>query len=319
MPWAGSGGAPTAAASCDQIDAAELTSTAAHRGQRASGPVGGKIRVGPEDRDGSGQWSRPTCQTRPMDPAGWLSHLRQDTATLLEAAERAPAAPVPSCPDWDVTGLVRHTAVVHHWVSTIVRSEAMVRPQTDFHWEAPTEWPDVREWYLEGARGVVAALEALDPDQMLWNWRDDAPAPARFWHRRMAHETAIHRWDAQNAVGISGAFDPPLAVDGIDEYLSFVPRWLAECPAPALHGSITLEAVDIGASVAIDLAPDRIIARWGADQVVGEATATVSATVSAGAGDLELWLTNRRDARWPGLRIEGDRAVVEAWAAVSFG
>src|SRR3546814_15129607 len=40
------------------------------------------------------------------------------------------------------------------------------------------------------------------------------PRPGAWVARRMAHETAIHRWDAAG-----GAFDAALAIDGIDELL----------------------------------------------------------------------------------------------------
>ncbi|WP_051427203.1 maleylpyruvate isomerase family mycothiol-dependent enzyme [Arthrobacter sp. H20] len=41
-----------------------------------------------------------------------------------------------------------------------------------------------------------------------------------FWIRRLAHETSIHRYDLQSAVGSPEPIDPDLAVDGIDEVLT---------------------------------------------------------------------------------------------------
>ena len=38
-----------------------------------------------------------------------------------------------------------------------------------------------------------------------------------FWSRRVAHETAVHRWDAQAAAGAPEPVDVRLAVDGIQE------------------------------------------------------------------------------------------------------
>ena len=52
-----------------------------------------------------------------------------------------------------------------------------------------------------------------------------APSPLAMWARRQAHETAIHRYDAQHATGTSAGFDPAFASDGIDELVSgFAPR-----------------------------------------------------------------------------------------------
>ncbi len=45
----------------------------------------------------------------------------------------------------------------------------------------------------------------------------------------MAQETAVHRWDAQNALGVPDSIEPELACDGIDEMLDvmlpFARRW----------------------------------------------------------------------------------------------
>ena len=77
-----------------------------------------------------------------------------------------------------------------------------------------------------------------------------APSPLAFWARRQAHETAIHRVDAQLAEGTGPAgldpFAPGLARDGIDELImgfgrrrskrglrSDPPRWLAVHARPS--------------------------------------------------------------------------------------
>ncbi len=45
------------------------------------------------------------------------------------------------------------------------------------------------------------------------------------WSRRQASEIAIHRFDAENARGVSSHFEPEFAADMLDELLSgFAPR-----------------------------------------------------------------------------------------------
>jgi uncharacterized protein (TIGR03083 family) len=63
-----------------------------------------------------------------------------------------------------------------------------------------------------------------------------------FWARRTAHETAVHRWDAQNAGGPPDALAADLAVDGLDEYLGI----LSAFPGRRFpqRGSIHLHATD---------------------------------------------------------------------------
>src|SRR5436305_715070 len=82
------------------------------------------------------------------------------------------------------------------------------------------------------------ALETVDPRAPAWNW-SLAPKAAGFWHRRMAQETAVHRWDAESAYGNALPVERLLAVDGIDEALRvFLPAGRAEEPVEGAHGSV---------------------------------------------------------------------------------
>ena len=53
----------------------------------------------------------------------------------------------------------------------------------------------------------------------MWNWSSIWPDTAAFWPRRMAHETSVHRVDAQQAAGAQLPIDTALATDGVDEFL----------------------------------------------------------------------------------------------------
>ena len=77
-----------------------------------------------------------------------------------------------------------------------------------------TEYPG---WLERGAARLVDVLGAADPEAPTWSWGTDQRVG--FWSRRMAHETAVHRWDAQTANGAPEDLRPDLAVDGIDERL----------------------------------------------------------------------------------------------------
>ncbi|MCH7670054.1 MAG: maleylpyruvate isomerase family mycothiol-dependent enzyme [Acidobacteria bacterium] len=88
-------------------------------------------------------------------------------------------------------------------------------------------WPDDSDlinWYLDTNANLVDALESAPPDVESFTFLP-APSPLAMWARRQAHETAIHRFDAENAAGIASEFDPTFAIDGIDELLAaFAPR-----------------------------------------------------------------------------------------------
>jgi uncharacterized protein (TIGR03083 family) len=217
----------------------------------------------------------------------------RDGAALSTAVRGADAGlAVPSCPDWDLAALVGHVGGVHGWVTTMLTTRATERASFP---ETPEGWDDRRVWFDEGLAALVDALGDVGPDEPVWNWADRAPAPARFWPRRMAHETAVHRWDAQHAAkpGHADPIDRALAEDGIDEYLGFVRMWLARRPVEGLGGTLELGVCTV------DLAPDRI------DVVPHPGQGDPSAAL--------LFLTGRLPA---GPGITGD---VDAWqGAVRF-
>jgi uncharacterized protein (TIGR03083 family) len=244
-----------------------------------------------------------------MEPAEYLEWVRTDGAALAGAAKAAPGAPVASCPEWDMTALVGHTSAVHHWVAEIVRTGATERIRRKFAPDVPTQPDAALAWFDEGLTDVLAVLGRADPDAPVWNWFDNRPAPTRFWHRRMAHETAVHRWDAQAAAGQPEPIDAALAVDGIDEYLQFIAGGPGET-GERLNGSLHLHATDTEGEWSLDLAPDHIESR--------REHTKADAAIRATASDLLLWSVNRRAAEPPDFEVFGNRAIVNAWRQLTF-
>lgn len=242
-----------------------------------------------------------------MDPDALLDHLRADGDRLAAAARSAPEAGVPTCPEWDLTKLVQHIAGAHRWVESMVRarsSEMLPFPQ------APKGWPEMIAWYEEGLGLLLSALRQSGPDAAVWNWAANGPGPAIFWFRRMAQETSIHRWDAENAVGDPRPIDVELAVDGIDEAAGMLAMRLSMQPEPALNGALGLEATDEAFSRTLHLTPG------GLEQQDGTAGAT--AVIRGTASDIQLWLTGR-GASASSISVEGDRTLADALGAIKFG
>ena len=73
---------------------------------------------------------------------------------------------------------------------------------------------------------------ATPPDQPVWTPIRGALGSV-WWRRKQALEVAIHRADAQVALGgVPETIDAPLALDGIDEYAEeFLPRMLRGSPS----------------------------------------------------------------------------------------
>lgn len=66
---------------------------------------------------------------------------------------------------------------------------------------------------MDGARDLVNALRDADPAETVWSWSEDQSV--RHYLRMMPIETAVHRWDAQNAVGPAAPIEARLATYGI--------------------------------------------------------------------------------------------------------
>jgi hypothetical protein len=117
-------------------------------------------------------------------------------------------------------------------------------------------------------------------------------------------EVAIHRTDAESALGIVGeAIEPPLALDGIDEYAEeFLPLMLLGVGVPPVT-AVLLSPNDIDETRTLSLLP------------AGDDNARCAPTVElkASASDLLLWMWNRAPDGAEGQRRRCRRAVVEGF------
>jgi len=222
-----------------------------------------------------------------MDHERHLFALRHEGEALAAAARRGLDRHVPSCPDWDVAALVAHTGRAYRWVTHIVDTHAADEVLIEDLPEPPGE--DIVEWYEDSLATLVETITNETPDTPVWNWSEQDMTVA-FWSRRMAHETAVHRWDAQLAHGVQQPVEPDLAADGVDELLvSFLGDGLSKRPVDGRHATFLVEATDTGDSWYGTLLPDSADVRRGTPP----ANATAGATLRGGASDLLLALWGR--------------------------
>ncbi|MBX6357283.1 MAG: maleylpyruvate isomerase N-terminal domain-containing protein, partial [Micromonosporaceae bacterium] len=177
----------------------------------------------------------------------WISALRADGPAFRDAVANAPLdAPVPSCPEWTVLDLVHHLGAVYAWVSGHAMRGVVTPPDP----RRPDRTgrpagPAALTWWDDEFGRLMEMLDGLDPELPAWNWAPQAKK-AWFWHRRMAHETAVHRWDAQMAGGQAEPVEAKLAADGVSEVLdSWLPAGHRRGPADRV-GVVQLTAVDAG-------------------------------------------------------------------------
>jgi uncharacterized protein (TIGR03083 family) len=183
-----------------------------------------------------------------MDRAGLLATLHDEATALLAASRRAdPQSAVPGCPEWTVSDLVWHVGEVHDFWGWIVRERVMetdryVDPQRPGVGHAVDDaFAAVATFASERGAELYRVLSETDPTTPVWTWTNRRDVD---WViRRMAHETAVHRVDAEHASGHDHRLDAELAADGIDEFLEyFFPRVAAD--AAPLVGSVHLHCTD---------------------------------------------------------------------------
>ncbi|HUR75456.1 MAG TPA: maleylpyruvate isomerase family mycothiol-dependent enzyme [Sporichthya sp.] len=200
-------------------------------------------------------------------------------------------APVPNCPGWTLTDLTAHLGGIHRWA----RGAILAGPGSDEH-PIPAGRDAVAEWFAEGAAALHETLATVDPAAPCWAFAD--PKTAGFWMRRQAHETSVHRWDAESSQGTPGPIDADLAADGVHEVVDmFFPRQVRLQRIGPLQRSLRL-VPDEGAPRT--LAKDGTGADGGAEaEIAGPAEALV----------LLLW--GRTVVDDPRLRLSGSRAAAE--------
>jgi len=241
-----------------------------------------------------------------MEVADHIDALRAEGERMAAAvAGSSPDAAVPTCPEWVVRDLVRHMGGVHRWATGYVAGARTEVWDVDLD-EVVGTWPGDSElagWLREGCEALAAALAAAPADLECWTFLR-APSPLAMWSRRQAHETAIHRVDAELAAGaVPGPVAAPFAADGVGELLEcFVPRrsttLRAEEPA-----SLAVGCTDADAAWLLGIGAEGVTTHPAASMPAG-----VDCSVRGPAAGLYLALWNRTGPE--ALAIEGDRAVL---------
>jgi uncharacterized protein (TIGR03083 family) len=251
-----------------------------------------------------------------MDWTTYLDHVRADAARLSEVANFGLDPDVPCCAGWTVRDLVKHVGTVYTHKALIVEEGWAERQDRAI--SPPDE--DLVEWFDGATAHLLNVLADHDPAEPVWTW-DERDRTVGFWYRRMAHETLIHRIDAEQAHGLASEIDEELAADGVDEILNVM-----------MSGAPSWATLELGERVARLEIPGRSwTVRFGGFSGTSPTTGIVytdeptlvlvgpdtefQTVVSGSAGALDKWLWGR--ASLGDLTVQGDRSIAAAIRGVA--
>lgn len=238
----------------------------------------------------------------------WLAALRHEGAAFRAAVSvDGLADQVPTCPGWTIEDLVVHVGSVYRWVRGHVTREVITRPESFSTADAP-RGETTLSWWDDQYRELLSVLDRLDGELPAWNWAPQAKKVA-FWHRRMAHETAVHRWDAQVAAGLTEPIETKLAVDGASEVLD-------TCLPGGRRRQVDAQASGLVELVASDVSHAWLIRIRGAGVALLDTSTVmhephrINAQAVGTASDLQLALWGR--VPFDVLETAGDPRLLEA-------
>jgi uncharacterized protein (TIGR03083 family) len=243
--------------------------------------------------------------------------IEESTAGLAEiVAEHDQSLPIPTCPEWTLRQLATHVGRAHRWAAEITRTRSDT--PIPFRQVPDGKLPDDRAgqcaWLRAGAARIVSAVREADSDLV---WSFTGPTPAGFWLRRMAHETLVHRADAQLAAGAEPepVIEADVAADAIDEWLMLLTSGLGDVVE-------RLQALPAGAGLHIHATDDGLGGRgeWmirhdAGGLAVEPGHGKGDAALTGPAVSLLLVLMRRRPASDPAVTLHGDSAVLDGWLA----
>ena len=173
--------------------------------------------------------------------AEYLAVLQREGDAFADSIAQAMDVSIASCEPWVGADLLWHMIEVHYSWKFIVESHLM-NPD-DYVPRSKPDDKDLLSAYRAGLDELIRVLSSVATARSCWTW---AGIQDVAWViRRMAHETAVHAWDARCAAGKTTEIDAALASDGIDEFVHvMVKSNMREDEAP-LSGSVHIHCTDV--------------------------------------------------------------------------
>ena len=230
----------------------------------------------------------------------YLIHLNADYQLLATAIPESPVD-VPSCPSWTTKDLAKHMAHVYLGQAYVVETGSQAENKEHLAPYPRTE--DFMEFMSWGLAAITKALDINRPERATWSWHHSDHS-VDFWFRRMAHETVIHRIDAEQAVGTVSKINEALALDGVDEVLDFLPLMGSWPEVPNVDfGIVSIVASTKNSSKVWDL---HFTDQAATVSAAGQPNPAARLVISGDAEAMDLYLWGRIDSSDPRISITGD-------------
>lgn len=250
--------------------------------------------------------------------ARYLEALTAQTALFTDALRDADLQqPVPTCPEWTLHQLAEHLGQAHRYSGALVARRASTPPdprELD-SMRAPEDAELLVRWLRDGAAALVETIRETGPQTRVWSWADDQSVA--FWARRMAHEAAVHRADAELALGREFTLDPDLAADAISEWFELICSARVRAARPelaALRGEgqlLHLHSTDDG----LGKAGEWIVRRTPDGPVWEHGHSKGDVALRGPVVELLLVILRRVPPGAAQVQVLGEPAVLEHWLA----
>lgn len=207
------------------------------------------------------------------------------------------AVEVPNCPGWNVEKVLNHLALglglAYPYALSAAPDSSADRVWADVPWpdEAPSGSAAIESFGFH-LGNCLSTFRETDPDQRCWTYA--GPGHARFWFRRAAIETTLHRMDVSDALQLDeAALAEERVVDAIAESIDFALP-LAASMVGGPNGALAIAVSGHEGTLVLGDGPPR--------------------AEIAGRGDDVLAALWGRDQNL--VEISGDRHVAGSWMAV---
>lgn len=247
-----------------------------------------------------------------MDVSDYITFVAEEGDLFASAAGHGDMnVAIAPCPSWHMRELVRHLGMIHLWAAANIAF-----PEPD--WLAVKELPDLTKywpglaagypedvdlvaWYRDTLANLIDVFEAAPADLTAFTFLP-APSPLSMWSRRQASEIAIHRFDAEQARGITSHFDPQFASDMLDELLTGF--------------AVRPGAIDVDSDRTVHINAQDVDEHWfltigPAGMRTGRHAGDADLTVVGTASELYLLFWNRTPDTTVGL--SGDTSLMDLW------